>query len=241
MKKETFYFSHDYNSRNDVKIKRLLFKHGLLGYGIFWALIEELYNNTNVLPLDYESISFDLRVDKLVLKSIIHDFDLFQIDEDNFGSLSVQSRLEERNLKSQKARESIAKRWNNTNVSQSNNEGNTIKKSKVKENKIKENKIKQSFDLIFPFDSDAFKLSWNVLRNEKKWVKKSHAALQASLNKLSKHNEQEAILMIEAAIAGEWQGIHELKIPFQNNTESSKPILANNAFQNAKKRLLDND
>ena len=52
MNKETFYFSHDYNSRNDVKIKKLLSKHGLLGYGIFWAIIEELYNNTNVLPLD---------------------------------------------------------------------------------------------------------------------------------------------------------------------------------------------
>lgn len=246
MAKDTFYFSHDYNARNDVKIKKLLFKHGLLGYGIFWALIEELYNNTNVLPLDYDSISFDLRIDKLILQSIINDFDLFQIDENSFGSLSVQNRLEERNLKSKKARESIAKRWNNTNVLQPNNKGNTIKERKGKENKGKESKTKEAFELIFPFDSEAFKLAWNVLQKEKKWVKKSHAALQASLNKLSKHNEQQAILMIEAAIAGEWQGIHEInnQIPFTSENVQknvSKPILANQAFENAKKRLFEND
>ena len=44
MAKETFYFSHDYNARNDIKIKKLILKHGFCGYGIFWAIIEDLYN-----------------------------------------------------------------------------------------------------------------------------------------------------------------------------------------------------
>ena len=59
MSKDTFYFSHDYNVRNDIKIKKLINKHGFLGYGLFWAIIEDLYNNTNVLPMDYECIAFD--------------------------------------------------------------------------------------------------------------------------------------------------------------------------------------
>jgi hypothetical protein len=143
MNKETFYFSHDYNSRNDVKIKKLLSKHGLLGYGIFWAIIEELYNNTNVLPLDYDTISYDLRIDKSVLISIINDYDLFVFDGDTFGSLSVERRLKERDQRSNKARESVLKRWNkvkdNTNVLQSNNEPNTIKE--IKGNEIKGNEI----------------------------------------------------------------------------------------------------
>lgn len=142
MNKETFYFSHDYNSRNDVKIKKLLSKHGLLGYGIFWAIIEELYNNTNVLPLDYDTISYDLRIDKNVLISVINDYDLFVFDDNTFGSLSVERRLKEREKRSQNARESVLKRWNkvkeNTNVLQSNNEPNTIKEIKGKEIKGKD-------------------------------------------------------------------------------------------------------
>ena len=137
MNKETFYFSHDYNSRNDVKIKKLLSKHGLLGYGIFWAIIEELYNNTNVLPMDYDTISYDLRIDKSVLISVINDYDLFVFDGDTFGSLSVERRLKERDERSHKARQSVLKRWNkakeDTNVLQSNNEPNTIKEIKGKD------------------------------------------------------------------------------------------------------------
>ena len=61
MSKETFYFSHDYNARNDIKIKRLIVAHGYEGYGIFWALIEDLYQNANALPLDFDCIAYDLR------------------------------------------------------------------------------------------------------------------------------------------------------------------------------------
>jgi len=146
MAKDTFYFTHDYNARNDIKIKRLLSKHGYEGYGIFWALIEDLYNNTNVLRLDYETLSFDLRCNVELVKSIINDFDLFVIEGEIFGSSSIESRLEVRNAKSEKARESVLKRWerqkNNTNVLPTNNERNTIKERKGKESKG--NKVKLS-------------------------------------------------------------------------------------------------
>lgn len=150
MSKDTFYFSHDYNVRNDIKIKKLINKHGFLGYGLFWAIIEDLYNNTNVLPMDYECIAFDLRTNPDVIKSIINDFDLFIIENDTFGSLSVERRLTERKEKSIKARESVLKRWNkdkkDTNVLQTNYDSNTIKERKGKEIKEKETKfnIKES-------------------------------------------------------------------------------------------------
>lgn len=67
-------------------------------------------------------------------------------------------------------------------------------------------------ELFFPFNSNEFLNAWNILVKEKKWRKKSQSALQASLKILSNYTEFEAIKMIEAAIAGEWQGIHELKI-----------------------------
>jgi hypothetical protein len=171
MAKDTYYFSHDYNSRNDIKIKKLISKHGYLGYGLFWALIEELYNNTNVLRLDYETISFDLRCDIDTIKSIINDFDLFVFEGDTFGSLSVERRLNERNEKSAKARESVLKRWNklkyNTNVLQTNNDSNTIKEKKRKKNKDEIIKKKISFIDSEIYDKNKFKVAFSEWTNDK--------------------------------------------------------------------------
>ncbi len=136
MGKQTFYFSHDYNARNDEKIKELIFEHGMEGYGIYWSIIEELYLNANVLHLKYERIAFELRSDLNRIKSIINDYDLFVFSGENFGSLSVQKRLEERAEKSKKATESVNKRWSNTNVLRDEYESNTIKESKIKEKKV---------------------------------------------------------------------------------------------------------
>jgi hypothetical protein len=116
MPKDTYYFSHDYNCRNDEKIKRLLRKHGMSGYGIFWSIVEDLYNNSNQLMLDYEGIAYDLRSDIDTIKSIINDFDLFMIEDDIFGSKSIENRIQERSEKSSKARTSALSKWgNNTN------------------------------------------------------------------------------------------------------------------------------
>lgn len=112
MAKDTFYFSHDYNAQTDEKIKLLLRKHGMLGYGVFWSIIEGLYNNANALRTDYDGIAYDLRTDAEIIKSIINDFDLFVFEDGFFGSKSVEARLEERNEKSKKAQKSAFKRWN---------------------------------------------------------------------------------------------------------------------------------
>jgi hypothetical protein len=150
MPKDTFYFSHDYNARNDEKIKRLIRKHGMIGYGIFWSIVEDLYNNANALHLDYEGIAYDLRSDSDTVFSVINDFDLFVFDVNSFGSLSVQKRLDERNDKSIKARESANKRWNNANALQMHSDSNAIKERKGKEIKGKEIKeINISFDLFW--------------------------------------------------------------------------------------------
>jgi len=155
MSKDTFYFSHDYNSRNDEKIKFLLRTNGLVGYGLFWAIIEDLYNNANALRTDYDGIAYDYRIDVAVVKSVINDFDLFVFDGDTFGSLSVQKRLDERDSKSIKARESAHKRWINANAMQSQCEGNAIKESKGKEIKeIKVNNSKEFIDKLSNYKTD---------------------------------------------------------------------------------------
>lgn len=171
--KETFFFSHDYNARTDPKIKDLLTEHGMLGYGIFWAIIEDLYNNSNVLRLNYKTISYDLRTDPDTIKSIINDFGLFIIDGDNFSSKSVGERLQKRTEKSIKASESIKKRWEkyerNTNVSGSKNDSNT---NKVKESKGKE-RINIEFDVFYEaygkkVEKDKASKKWTTLTDEER-------------------------------------------------------------------------
>ena len=142
MKKDTYYFSHDYNARLDDKIKQLIRKHSMLGYGCYWAIIEDLYNNANALRLDYDGIAFDLRITIEQAKSIINDFDLFVIDGDQFGSMSVERRLNERNEKSIKASQSANLRWQkrkqDANALPPQSDSNAIKEKKGKEIKEKE-------------------------------------------------------------------------------------------------------
>jgi hypothetical protein len=182
MAKETYYFSHDYSARSDVKIKKLLMKHGAHGYGLFWMLVEDLYNNANALPTEYDSIAFDLRSDKKVIESIINDFDLFVVKDSYFGSKSIESRLEQRALKSKKARESANKRWaNNANALQTQSDSNAIKERKGKERIIKDIKIndinerkaefKNSLQSLFLNENDLndFYLYWTEHgKNDKK-------------------------------------------------------------------------
>ena len=148
MPKDTFYFSHDYNARNDEKIKRLIRKHGMIGYGIFWSIVEDLYNNANALRTDYEGIAYDLRSDCDIVASVVNDFDLFIFNGDFFGSNSVQERLDQRNSKSESARKSAIYRWENANALQTQSEGNAKKERKGKEIKGKEIKIKYKDNIL---------------------------------------------------------------------------------------------
>lgn len=152
MAKDTFYFPHDYNARSDPKIKKLIRKHGFVGYGIYWAIVEDLYDNANALPTDYETIAYDFRTDENTIESIIKDFDLFVIEGGEFGSLSIQKRLSARDKKSAKARESARKRWDkikeDANALHSESDPNAIKEKKVKESKGKEKKVKEKKEPI---------------------------------------------------------------------------------------------
>jgi hypothetical protein len=178
MPKDTFYFSHDYNARNDEKIKRLIRKHGMQGYGVFWSIVEDLYNNANALRMDYEGIAYDLRSDSELVASVVNDFDLFIFNGDYFGSNSVQERLEQRNDKSAKARKSASYRWENANAMQTQSDSNAKKERKGKEIKGKEIKGKEikeiniSFDIFWDLydkkvgDKEKLKKKWDSMKDD---------------------------------------------------------------------------
>jgi hypothetical protein len=163
------YFTHDSNARNDIRVIKLRAKLGYEGYGLFWAILELLFSEENKLCIeDYDSLAYGLQCDPTILKQVIENFDLFVIEGDCFYSKRLYKHIEDINLKSKKAKESVKKRWSNTNVIQTNNGSNTsisksISKSKSKsiEQRIEDfKKSIHSISGISDEDKNDFFLYW---------------------------------------------------------------------------------
>lgn len=88
MAKDAYYFSHDGNARNDIKIVRLRRKMKMEGVGIYWCIIEMLRETKgHELPLSsIEDIAYDLDCDENALNQVLRDFDLFLITQTHFSS-----------------------------------------------------------------------------------------------------------------------------------------------------------
>lgn len=163
MAKDSLYFSHDMNARQDPKLQEVMMECGLAGVGAYWCIIEQLYEQDGIMPRrSYKTIAFSLHCEVELIRQIVEDFGLFAYDDDNFWSEAVNRRNGKRKELSEKRKEAIAKRWekpaeedapetentpNNTNVIQTKNncitnelQNDTIKENKIKE--IKENKTK---------------------------------------------------------------------------------------------------
>ena len=143
MAKETFYFSHDYNSRSDRRMMNLLMLAGIEGIGIYWCIVEMLYEEGGYLMLnECERIAFELRTNCDKINLVINS-SLFVNDKEKFWSESVLSRLNTRKEKSESAAKSAYARWGNKKEMRThsdriseNNKRNAIKESKVKESKV---------------------------------------------------------------------------------------------------------
>lgn len=61
--------------------------------------------------------------------------------------------------------------------------------------------------LILPYTSERFLAAWDVLRKSPKWEKKHHYALQLSLDKLGRFEEDFAIAQMERAAESNWTGV----------------------------------
>lgn len=96
-KKETCYFSHDANAKDDFKIMLLIEELGLEGYGIFWILIETLREQQNYkYPLRLLSVlarKYNTTLAKLEV--VVRNYHLFVIEDDCFFySSSLNRRMQ---------------------------------------------------------------------------------------------------------------------------------------------------
>ena len=135
------YFSHDYHARSDRKLVNLRMKMGWEGVGLYWCIIEMLYENNGAINLsEIERIAFELGTQSERITELLKGFELFKFRGGVFYSESVNERLEKRSEKSDKARLSAVTRWDrernkDTNAMRTHTDRNAIKvnKSKVKE------------------------------------------------------------------------------------------------------------
>lgn len=115
-------------------------------------------------------------------------------------------------------------------------------------------KEKEVIGLALPYCSTEFVSTWEKLRKQPKWKKKTKDALQMSLKKLGKYPEEFAIILMENAIAGGWQGVvftwtpDEFKkwqarqngVPLQSGNKKPKDIYESNMeSMNEAFRLID--
>lgn len=173
MSKETFYFSHDYNARNDIKIQALLVEHGAVGYGVYWIIVEILHEESiKKLKLDdmtYVAIARQASASLEQVKAVVEcglKYGLFVEEGGFFYSNRVLKNFEKRieiSEKRAKAGRNSAKMrrkaasvdqnaasvdQNATSVGKNSTsvEENPTKSNKEKERKVKDNKEKDIED-----------------------------------------------------------------------------------------------
>lgn len=134
--KQTTYFPHDINSRNDAKIQRLIKDHGYAALGIFWCVVEMLYENNGQLSTDeIDTYAFSLSCDPALLKAVLFESGLFKKRKKVIFSESQTKRMLAIHEKSEKAKYSASKRWVDTNAMRTHSDSNAINKIKLKEKK----------------------------------------------------------------------------------------------------------
>jgi len=221
MKKSTYYFSHDYNASNDVKILFMRQQLGMEGYGIYWFLIEHLADAGGCLPMKIIPVlAMQMQSQEVKVRAVIQEFELFQIVDEEFFSIRLNKSLDKMNelkyVNSIKGKLSAEKRKSTAVKPQLDTSSTIVQQRKGKESKGKE--IKRNTIVELPFNSGMFSKAWNDWKEYKKNCHKFSFKTESSeslslkqLVNLSNHNEQDAIEIINQSIANGWKGFFELK------------------------------
>ena len=121
MAKDTYYFSHDYNARNDPKILELRSEYGLEGLGTFWCIIETLAEDEDgyIIASLMGGLSVGYGIPKARLIEMI-DFMvkiglLCESDNGIFSRRLMEHKKHRKHL-SDKGREGALKKWSKRDI-----------------------------------------------------------------------------------------------------------------------------
>ena len=143
MAKDSFWFKHDYNARNDEKVLELRSVYGAEGYGVFWMLVESMAE-TEIGGLKASLIgglSLGYGVAKERLKEIVKycvEIELLYEKDGLYFSGRLLKHKQERNLFSESGKNGAKKRWKN---------GGAIRGANAEEIRVEKKRKGISFDL----------------------------------------------------------------------------------------------
>ncbi|MBQ8299492.1 MAG: DUF4373 domain-containing protein [Clostridia bacterium] len=210
--KDVYYFSHDANALSDTKILNMRADYGFEGYGLFWAIVEQLRCEKDyALPLEkktYRAIKIltNTTIDvEQYINDCINEYQLFESADGFFYSASLKRRMiikeEKKERRSAAGKKGAEKRWkNDKNEKEDNNaitmpsedDSNAIAKpskkmannSKGKESKGKEKKVNINIKLNYTKLNYIFNLIINNRANEVELSESDFAAFQVLLKRL---------------------------------------------------------
>ena len=197
MKKTTRYFQHDYNARNDSKLVNVMIKHGVAGIGVFWCIVEQLYEHDGRLLLsEINCIAFALHTEYNIVSDVIQMYGLFENDGTYFWSNSVNERLKKQKEVSEKRKAAINARWSKSNVIQENNTCNTIEplNNKYKNILFEREEEREEFLASFMGDAitlEAFCMNLGITTEQCRELAKA-VLVEWSLGKVSHSSESDA-------------------------------------------------
>lgn len=89
------YFPHQYNAHDDEKLQRVVISHGLVGYAVFFLILEYLgQKKDRALTKDfYKVLSWNYRIDEEIVRSVVEDYDLFEVSDNQFSSCGLNARM----------------------------------------------------------------------------------------------------------------------------------------------------
>ena len=119
--KDAYYFKHDSNARNDPKIKALMGKYGVEGYGRFWIILE-MFRESNGYKLEDKKYLWDALAEqmhcstsevKTFIKDCADEFELFIQEDGYFYSPAFLQRMIKLDEIRAKRKDAADKRWGN--------------------------------------------------------------------------------------------------------------------------------
>ena len=149
MGKDAYYFSHDSNAHTDPRILKLRMALGWEGYGIYWAIIENLRNQSGyyLSEDDFNFLTLSLAIDEAKLKQMLSkclEVNLLALEGGKIFSESLLRRMSKADAIREKRREAGAKGGKaKANAKQvlkpSSSKPLALKESKGKETKVNKN------------------------------------------------------------------------------------------------------
>lgn len=178
--KDSFYFQHDYNARNDERLLQIRAEHGLAGYALYFMLLESMAeSNDGYLSLDGMaglSLSYGSAIEQLkAIVSRCMELGLFHEVEGRFSSKRMIEYKNFRKERSESGRRGANNRWGDSSAiaqplakSKTANAKDSIGKDSIEQYRIEKNNSNKTAlrpQKVFSEESQEYRLSKLLLEN----------------------------------------------------------------------------